>query len=439
VKPKFQRAVLIDYQHDEALAPMVKTKPPCLLPVGGKPLIQHWCERLSAAGVKELELLLSNSPLKVRQFVGDGARWGFTKTSYQYHPNLTTWLHVKKYLAEFRDGTTLVVNLSSLPISDLKATPPCQDFWFGHQPRNTFSSGIRPINSMPALWQANMDYLHGKIPPEESTYIPDSADVIAAPGSDISKSANTESTSIIGKDTVISEQVKLNSVIIGDDCLIEQSTHIKMSVVLDNTYIGSHSDLNYAIVDGPMIHRIDIDKTAWIDDPTLLARTDELMSTGIPTWERALALALFTITWPLTIFRKKRTESIKIPTRYDHNGAICYRSLKLASLCTRHSTLRKATWITHVLSGELSLFGINNDIPDLPDWASEQAAYCPGVISLADLNDYEFGNNDKTEILVANNYQLANSNMRNNINLLYRWLKVLFNPFRRNEKNEFNL
>jgi hypothetical protein len=431
-----KRAVLIDYLPHSGLALLAKKRSPCLLPVVGKPLIHHWCEKLATDGVEEIKVLLSNSPFQVRQYVGDGARWGFKEVSYQYHPQLIDWEDAKKYLADYWDTTTLVINLSSLPMMDLHSIPLSSDFWFGHNVSKTFSMGIRRIDSIAALWQANMDFLNDIAQLPEDMYVPDSRNLITAPGGEISESVSIESTSLVGTQTVIRNQVRLDSAIIGDGCLIEPSTHIKMSVILDNTYIGSHTDLNYAVVDGPMIHRIDMGTTAWIDDPALLAKTNEMTSSGTSSSEKCLALVLLLITWPLVIFRRKQTETIRIPAGYDHKGAVHYRSFSVESITTNHRLLRKLPWLKQVIRGELPLFGINRDSADLPGWAADQENYCPGVISLAELNSHLFEDSDEMTILVSNNYQIANTSTKSNCKLLFQWLLALISPIKRTEKNE---
>lgn len=45
------RAILLAAGFGTRLRPLTETVPKCLVPIKGKPLIQIWLERLSAAGI----------------------------------------------------------------------------------------------------------------------------------------------------------------------------------------------------------------------------------------------------------------------------------------------------------------------------------------------------------------------------------------------------
>ena len=48
------KAVLLAAGKGERLRPLTDSKPKCLLPVGGKPLLLHWLERLENYGINEV-------------------------------------------------------------------------------------------------------------------------------------------------------------------------------------------------------------------------------------------------------------------------------------------------------------------------------------------------------------------------------------------------
>jgi MurNAc alpha-1-phosphate uridylyltransferase len=59
----------------ERMRPLTDTTPKPLLPAGGKPLIQHHIEALSAAGVKDIVINLAWQGAMLREALGDGARF----------------------------------------------------------------------------------------------------------------------------------------------------------------------------------------------------------------------------------------------------------------------------------------------------------------------------------------------------------------------------
>lgn len=56
--------------------------PKPLAPVAGKPLLQHQIEMAAAQGVRDIVLLTGYGAAAIREFCGDGSRWG---VSFQFH------------------------------------------------------------------------------------------------------------------------------------------------------------------------------------------------------------------------------------------------------------------------------------------------------------------------------------------------------------------
>ncbi len=91
------------------LGPLTKQTPKPMLPVRGKPVLEHHVNRLAAAGVRELWINLHHSPDAIRGYFGDGTRFG-TSIRYSEEPELLgTSGALHKLAAEFRDGPFFVV------------------------------------------------------------------------------------------------------------------------------------------------------------------------------------------------------------------------------------------------------------------------------------------------------------------------------------------
>ena len=60
--------------------------PKPLAPVAGRPLLQHQIEMAAAQGVREIVLLTGYGAAAIREFCGDGSRWGVT---FVYHEETT--------------------------------------------------------------------------------------------------------------------------------------------------------------------------------------------------------------------------------------------------------------------------------------------------------------------------------------------------------------
>jgi NDP-sugar pyrophosphorylase family protein len=88
--------------------------PKVMVPVGGKPLLQHHLEMLSAQGVTEFIINVHHLPEKITRAFGDGGRHG-VRIRYSHEPELLgTAGGVKKMEQWLRDGTFLVIHGDNL-------------------------------------------------------------------------------------------------------------------------------------------------------------------------------------------------------------------------------------------------------------------------------------------------------------------------------------
>lgn len=83
--------------------------PKVMVPVGGKPLLQHHLEMLSAQGVTEFIINLHHLPDKITRAFGDGGGYGVHIRYSHESEVLGTAGGVKKMESWLRDGTFLVV------------------------------------------------------------------------------------------------------------------------------------------------------------------------------------------------------------------------------------------------------------------------------------------------------------------------------------------
>ena len=112
------------------LKPLTDTMPKALVPVGGKPLLQHVMEKLVAAGFDEITINLHHFPQQIRDFVaahdGFGARVSFSDESDLLRETGGGLRHARPLLEG--DEPFLVHNVDILSNLDLNAFRAC------HQP-----------------------------------------------------------------------------------------------------------------------------------------------------------------------------------------------------------------------------------------------------------------------------------------------------------------
>lgn len=93
--------------------------PKVMVPIGGKPLLEHHLKMLSAQGVTEFIINLHYLPEKVMAYFGDGSKFG-VKITYSHETEiLGTAGGVKKMEGALRDGAFVVIYGDNLMRFDL--------------------------------------------------------------------------------------------------------------------------------------------------------------------------------------------------------------------------------------------------------------------------------------------------------------------------------
>ena len=116
------KAVVLAAGRGSRLRPLTDTCPKPMLPIGGRPLLQHIIQLLSTHGFDELVINLHHLAPQIRDFLGDGAHLG-VRITYSMEPRLLgTAGAVRKVADQLRDGPFLVYygdNLTNFDLSDL--------------------------------------------------------------------------------------------------------------------------------------------------------------------------------------------------------------------------------------------------------------------------------------------------------------------------------
>jgi len=90
------------------LRPLTLDRPKAMLPVGGKPLLEHLVTWLRQYGVVEIAMNLHDKPEVVTGYFSDGHRFGVSIT-YSYEEQLLGTAGAVKRLQNLFDGTFLVI------------------------------------------------------------------------------------------------------------------------------------------------------------------------------------------------------------------------------------------------------------------------------------------------------------------------------------------
>ena len=397
--------VLVESQVNPEMQAFLERRSPAMLPVAGKPLIHLWCEFLANMGTRKLDIALRSFPEQVRRYVGNGEPWGLEINLVSLTPEADLDNVIDKVAVEQLEK--LLLPLEQLPMGE----------FVDKQPENTADNqfllsgkaltkghwvAAQSIHSPKDLWQVNMDLISNvAIDPlpagqeiENGLYVDT--------GVQIKPGFSFEAPCRIGKHCLIEASVNLdNSVIIGQNAIIDKQTYVSESLIFDDTYVGSQSDLKRVIVDGSLVYSVDNDTAVWVDDPLIVSSIRKQVDrvTILEKLTAGLLLGLFMLPMVMIYIarhlQKKPAvieETFYLPVGRKLNGTARNKALQTISLNINHNGWRRIPWLLNVIKGDLKLLGPSlqsSDDSPLPDWAVEIIDHKPGMITLADCENQE--------------------------------------------------
>ena len=407
------KVLLIASSEGTALAPLTDDRCPALLPIAGKPLIVHALESLTAAGLTEATVALSPHADKVREFLGDGARWG---VALQY---ISTWpgeripaladrvrsagdagdllvlhgavlrspsivravvetplpsgdAHVAAAVAGHLAGADRIGPRAR--VAQLPADPGKPETWQTSGAVLDLPGSLSLIENLRSFHRANIQAAAGGV------------DGLVVPGLERSGGVRTGRQSTVPPSAVrglhifagarvrVHPTAEIGSdVVLCDDVLVDKAATLVNTVVLSNTYVGEAVHLNDAIVSGGTLIRVDRDSVTHVTDQFLLAdisRQPLARSAGsaasraaglitllvsTPLWPLALAVAL--LARPRQPLRTVRLLGNREAPGSD--GRLRAKSFASREFAVGAPLLRYLPRVWAVVTGDLSLVGVS--------------------------------------------------------------------------------
>ncbi len=266
--------IIIANHQPEALAPLVDNDCIAMLPVGGKPVVEHLLENACAVPHSRLTVIGSRGVRRLREFVGSGERWGVSLAYETSRPNEPV-SSLERRLPELFDGHVLVV------AADRVYTDA-----FSHQHLATCSDqAARTVQVMePALsldsharyLEANLAAVRGDI------------DVLRLRGRERGLGLTTGYRTRIDARSVqygvthtgnhcrVEPSVQLKGTnVLASSVVVDRDTSLEDCVVLENTYIGEHLKMKRCIVSGRHIIRVDEGIVVKLSDSFMIAPLDQ--------------------------------------------------------------------------------------------------------------------------------------------------------------------
>lgn len=114
------KAIILAAGEGRRLRPLTERVPKPLLPLAGRPLIDHLVALLAGNGVKEIAINLHHRPETIREHLGDGSKFG-VRITYSHEEALLGSAGAVKRLGRFFDESFFVLYGDVLTNIDLSA------------------------------------------------------------------------------------------------------------------------------------------------------------------------------------------------------------------------------------------------------------------------------------------------------------------------------
>jgi hypothetical protein len=215
---------------------------------------------------------------------------------------------------------------------------------------------------------------------------------------------------------------------------------VESSIVLDNTYIGEHLEVNGRIASGNRLNDPKSGASIEMEDPHLLGSIKKSRTLSALPRKVAQALAAlvmitvllipFLLLAPLLRFggrwRSARIECFsESPGKTIQLGKIELDASSATGAIAVALSLDRYPWLFRVLTGQLALIG-STPLPaeaNLPNSPANALAYRPGVFSYAEAEEWPANGGDAA---IVERYHLAHSNAAADFSLA---VKAFINRF----------
>jgi len=306
------RALILADRDSGDLQPIAEGLLPALVPIAGKPVLQHCIEDLWEAGVREALIAVPAGDRRIRAAFGDGQRLGLTLRYIESEGRLLPGELLSRAGA-FADAPMFVVRgdvLRGRSAAQLVALSDAANADIAHGAVGSRPVGIallrrrcagvnwldwialkhsRPagagflvelgpvgfalVDDLASLFEAGQGALQGKFAGlvVEGRPVADRSMFLGSRTS-IARTVVNAGVCRVGTGAELHAGVELaGSVDVGDRSVIDDGAQLVDSIVLPGTYVGRGVRLQSAIAAGSWLYRADLRSCQRVDDPLLLA------------------------------------------------------------------------------------------------------------------------------------------------------------------------
>ena len=353
-----------------------------LLPLLGRPFLQHVLDRVAACGIRQLHLVLDFAPDRIEAFTGNGERWGVRITYHLAREPFHPYRFLKVLAAAAPGESFLLVHadrLLAMPVDEAVVAAPgdrpvvwCwRDAagawqWCGwavltpsllervkadmdyEQMEREILDWTRAGRTVRLETPRNLSLLHYRdyLESQRRVLVREVSGLVtsaweADPGVWLSRNVMLHPQTVIippvfiGENCRIEEGVALGpNVTVGNNCMLDQRSSARNSVILPGSYVGEGLEVDNLIIDRNRLISVQAGTAITVTDNFILASMQEnpihrsLMLwfsqlTGMVLLVALLPLLLLTLFWLLLTRRGPvlfRRRKIRLPAPPEEPG-----------------------------------------------------------------------------------------------------------------------
>ncbi len=273
------------------LAPLTDTRPVALLPIGGRPLIEHALIALARHGIREAVVVGGRHCAALAERLGDGTRFGMTLTirpcatphagashdpvllvrgDMLWHPDAlerALWSAAGSPPAPRQIAAGVIM----ATIASLRDQPLAFTHVVEHRAAADPACPSAALLSLREFHAAALDAIAGR-------YGVELAGQRSPEGVLAGRGATCETISTPGQGVQLGEFARVHRravlgdrVAIGDRTVVDEGTRVEDTIVMPDTYLGVGLIVRSAIVDGATLIRVDTGAVTRIKDTAILA------------------------------------------------------------------------------------------------------------------------------------------------------------------------
>lgn len=407
------------------LEPLTDRTCAALLPVLGKPVLEHTLEALSAAGLSEAVVAVSPFADELRLVLGDGGRWGirlhYVLTRGEEDPDAVVencQSQLADELLALRGDVLHGAALSEFLRLAAEVTGPVVYGRAANAPvslclhRAGGRGGLEPLRwsaepvEMPPTWpmvelpgavlsrlespsayhRANLDAAAGRFP---GLIVPGqqvAPRLTVGPRSRVLPRDPEQGVVFVGENCRVEASAEFyGEVVIANRVTVDRHATLRDSVVLSDAYIGGRLEVRNAIIQGNRLIQVDTGAVLSMIETFLPTGRHEAMSGGVlvAPFDRLLGLLLLLLSlplWPLALVAAL-VENFDDPLRetrlrgnrleFDEFGVRRRRVFVTMEWMTSIPLLRHLPRLLAVVSGDLRLVGVEPLTPEQADCQRE--------------------------------------------------------------------